>query len=127
MPITKSYGGFIAECESLLAAGEAIGDPSLAAHLAALAEILVEIKALKARQETLTGERQQTTQQLHGLLEKGRVIIIHLRGAARVALGYKNERLTQFGVAPRRKRSGKPAPAEGPPIPVEDTSSDTET
>jgi len=122
----QSYGNFIAECESLLTAGEAVGDPSLAAHLAALLEILMEIKAVKARQENLKGERQQTTQQLHGLMEKGRVIIIHLRGAARVKLGYKNERLTQFGVAPRRKRSGKPSPAEAPPLPVEDTSSDTQ-
>jgi hypothetical protein len=52
------------------------------------------------------------------MLEKGKVLVLHYRAAVKSTLGYKNEVLAQFGVAPFRKRvrKAKPAATE-PPAP----------
>jgi hypothetical protein len=49
------------------------------------------------------------------MLEKGKVLVIHYRAAVKSVLGYKNEVLAQFGVAPFRKRVRKAKPAEPAP------------
>lgn len=84
----------------------------------ALEAILSEAKVLKDRQESHTAAKQELTQQLDGLMDRGREAARRLRGAVKANLGTKNERLVQFKMKPIRKRGPrKPAvpPADTPP------------
>ena len=113
MATINAYGTIFRELESLLEACLANQDvlPDIESVRAPLAALLAE-KALKALQENLAGERQQTTQRIGELLEQAREQARRVRGFVKARLGTKNERLNQFGSAPIRKRgSRKPKPA----------------
>lgn len=75
----------------------------------AFEDIMARIKEMKARQDSLTAARQETTQLLNKLLADGRDLAIRLRAVVKANLGPKSERLVQFGIAPSRKRTRKPA------------------
>ena len=114
MATINAYGLIFRELESLLEACQANQDvlPDIESVRAPLAALLAELKALKALQENLEGERQQTTQRIGELLEQAREQARRVRGFVKSRLGTKNERLNQFGAAPIRKRgSRKPKPA----------------
>lgn len=85
----------------------------------ALEGILSEVKAVKDLQLSHNAARQQTTQQLKELMERGREAARRLRGAVKANLGTKNERLVQFNLKPIRSRSVPRVevtpPAETPP------------
>ncbi len=74
---------------------------------AALSDLLTRALDLKARQDSFSAVRQQTTQELGEVLDDGREQARRLRGMVKGILGTKNERLVQFDVAPIRKRSRK--------------------
>jgi glycine/D-amino acid oxidase-like deaminating enzyme len=116
----NGYSDFVQDIKSLLAAAEA--NSALLAHLederVGLQKHLEELEIVKTRQQAAVGERRKSTQELNALLAKGRGLVIHYRNGVKAALGYKNELLAQFGIAPFRKRVRRAKPAETePPVP----------
>jgi len=109
MATINGYGGLFRELESLVNACQenaaALGDVDTLRTL--LESLLVRLKELKSRQENLEGARQQTTQEIRILVEEAREVARGLRVHAKARLGTRNERLTQFGVTPLRKRAGR--------------------
>jgi signal transduction histidine kinase len=127
MATINAYGVLFREWESLVNACQenatALGD--VESLRTPLVSILARLKELKSRQENLEGARQQTTQEIRELVEEGREVVRRLRVYAKARLGTRSERLTQFGVAPLRKRGSrkaaltKSAPTEAPVVPSE--------
>jgi hypothetical protein len=128
MATINAYGVLFREWESLVNAYQenapTLGD--IESLRAPLVSILARLKELKSRQENLEGARQQTTQEIRDLVEEGREVVRRLRVYAKARLGTRNERLTQFGVAPLRKRGSrkqpsltKGTPAEASIVPAE--------
>lgn len=78
--------------------------PHLAAFLIALEEALKKGRAAKARQIACESERQEATRQLNEALAEGREVASRMRLYLKGRLGFRNEELVRFGVAPRRKR-----------------------
>jgi hypothetical protein len=119
MPNPSAYSDFVQDIKSLLNAAEA--NAAALAHLEderlGMEKHLVELDAVKARQEAAMGERRKASQELKALLEKGRVMAIHYRTGVKAALGYKNELLAQFGIAPARKRVRRAKPVQTEPAP----------
>jgi hypothetical protein len=117
MPQKTGFADVIRDWEGLLGAvddnKEAL--PNVEPHRVALAQHLVETKALKGRQDSARALRQQATQDLKAMLDKGRGLAIRLRGAVRGDLGHKAERLVQFGVVPFRKHPRRPKGEDGEP------------
>lgn len=115
MPEIKTQDGLIRGCEGLLDAAARSPDvqAELSKEIAAVAEPLTEVKLLKARQQELTAQRQEVTQQLDMALARLRDAAIVFRSVVRGKLGIRNERLVHFRVPPLRKRS--PRKREKPP------------
>jgi DNA-directed RNA polymerase alpha subunit len=119
MPAATSFADVIRDWERLLAAhtdNAEILTPA-EAQRRVLEEFLAKARELKARQESLNAAKQQTTQEITALVKDGREAARRLRSAVKANLGTKNERLTQFKIAPLRERAPrKPkTPAPGPP------------
>lgn len=119
MPNVASYADVINDWEALLAAiEENLADlPDVEAERATLRQFLDKARALKARQDSLTAQRQRVTQELDELLPQGRDVAIQLRAAARLKLGPRNQRLVQFNVAPLRRRTRRGTVEIPPPEP----------
>jgi hypothetical protein len=87
--------------------------------------ILVEGKLLKDRRDSLTGDKQRTTQELQAVIVRGKETARRLRAIVKGSLGTDNEQLVQFNMAPRRKRGPRKTktPTVNPPsvTPVPDT------
>jgi len=117
MPINSSYADFIRDVDKLLtgAAEVAALVPVAEPHRLALVDTFDKIKTAKARQDSLQASRQEVTQDLNTLLDKGKDEAIRLRGVLRAELGPRSERLVHFGVAPLRKRSRRTKPPEEEP------------
>lgn len=71
----------------------------------AMEQALREAEGLKARQEELTGLRQQVTQQLDAAMARGKDTAMQLRAVLKAKFGPRNERLAHFNMAPLRKRA----------------------
>jgi hypothetical protein len=126
MSSAESFAQLMADLEALRLAvlDNAPSLPDVQRAQAAFELILPQIKETKARQDSLTAARQETTQTLNKLLVEVRDLAIRLRAVVKSNLGPKSERLVQFGVAPLRKRTRKPAtqpPAATPAEPVTPT------
>src|SRR5829696_5088033 len=118
MSSINAYGPIFRELESLESACRAAQEflPDIESVLAPLAAMIADLKALKSRQETLEGERQQTTQRIRQRLDEAKEQARRVRGFVKARIGTKNERLNQFGAAPIRKRgSRKPQPESETP------------
>jgi hypothetical protein len=89
--------------------------PTTEPHRLALVDTFEKIKTAKARQDSFQASRQEATQDLNTLLDKGRDEAIRLRGILRAELGPRSERLVHFGVAPLRKRTRRTKPPEDDP------------
>ncbi len=90
----------------------------------AFEDIMVKVQEMRARQNSLTAARQETTQLLKKLLVDGRELASRLRLVVKSNLGPKSERLVQFRIAPLRKRprkakDGVPATTPPPVAPAE--------
>lgn len=106
-----SFADVLRDWELLLEAANDNAEPLAAAQpiREALATTLVEARALKARQDSFSANRQQTTQELRELIDRGREEARRLRGLAKGLLGTKTERLVQFRVMPVRRTSRRRA------------------
>ena len=85
-----------------------------------LEQLMTQARALKARQDSFTANRQRLTQELGKVLVEGREVAMRIRGLVKFRLGPKNEQIVQFGMAPLRKRSrggkgAEPAAPDSPP------------
>jgi hypothetical protein len=88
----------------------------VAAERQALAQSLVEVETLQARQDELQAQRQEVTQQLKTAVARGKEIAIQIRSVVRGKIGPRSERLVHFKVMPIRPRSRKrilPKPDDG--------------
>ena len=111
MSAAQTFAQEMADWEAL---GTAVHDnaanlPDVQRAQAAFEDIMTKVQEMKARQDSLTAARQETTQMLNKLLVEGRELAIRLRAVVKSNLGPKSERLVQFGIAPIRKHSRKPA------------------
>jgi len=117
MPRINSFADALRDWESLLAALNSTPDllPVLDVERRALENALDDARDLKAQQEVQTADRQELTQQIKEVVQQGKGLAITIRAVARGKLGYRNERLVLFKVAPVRPR--RPAPAQVTPPP----------
>src|SRR5262245_60716514 len=123
MPNTGSYPAVIRDWQLLLAAAaeNAAKMPGAEDLWQELEQLLAATIALKASQDSAKAARQRRTQELREMLDQGRELAMRLRGMAKARIGPKNEQISQFGVAPLRKR-GRRARAAQPsqtPQPIE--------
>jgi hypothetical protein len=122
MPNAQSYKIVVPELEGLVSATEEnlASLPDVTDELNALKSVLVDIKTLKLRQESLLAGRQETTQNLHNALSDGQDVAQKLRDAAKFKFGRRSERLVHFRVAPlrpRRRKNAAEAPVPEDPAP----------
>ncbi|MBW8875658.1 MAG: hypothetical protein JF614_11905 [Acidobacteria bacterium] len=118
MSSINAFSGIVRDWEGLLAAcKDRAGEVANAEALrSALEGLLVEGKGLKDLQESLASGRQRATQELGGVIERGKETARRLRGIVKGNLGTRNELLVQFNIAPIRKRGPrKKAAAAQPP------------
>jgi hypothetical protein len=106
----KSQNESVRRWERLSEAGQV--NPKLRAlfhrELALLKQSAHEVRALQIKRSRLAAEQQALTQECATALAKGNELSIRMRLAVKATLGPKDERLTQFGIKPRR--AGKKAP-----------------
>lgn len=115
-----AYGKVFRDWEALLGACQqnAAQLPGFEALKAEMETLLAQARQLKIEQEDLNGARKDRTQRLLQLVEDGRETARKLRAFVQVHLGSKSERLSQFGIAPkgrksRRARLGAQQPPKG--------------
>lgn len=119
MASINSLADVLLDWEGLLAA--LLEHPELAEILGserlALERDLAEVRALRARQEAQRAGAQELTQRIKGLVTHGKEVAITVRAVARGKIGYRNEGLVHFKVAPVRKRPRKTVvnPPDGGP------------
>jgi hypothetical protein len=83
-------------------------------------------KTANVRQAALLAQYQQATRDLEKLLSEGGDLATRIRNGIRTQYGLKSEKLTEFGLQPRRKRSRskKEEPVPAPtPTPAPDSAS----
>ena len=117
MAIASSYADIIKDWEALELAMQdnAASLPAdMESRRVAFVAQVAKVKELKARQDSLTAARQETTQQLNKMILEGVEMARGLRAQAKASLGAKNERLVQFGVAPLRKKAPRKLKAKAP-------------
>jgi hypothetical protein len=112
----NNFNDTMADWEGLLAAVEANRSeiPSSDVYAAQLAAAVQEVQAIRARKSALRSEARELTRSLVGGLALGNDLVIRLRSWVRAWYGPHNEKLTEFGVKPIRKRGPygrRPAPA----------------
>lgn len=98
--------------ERLAEAGQA--SPRLRAlyhrELALLKQSAHEVRSLQIKRAHLVAEQQMLTQECAAVFAKGADLSIRLRLAVKATFGLKDERLTQFGIKPRRAVKKAPTP-----------------
>ncbi|HYG64859.1 MAG TPA: hypothetical protein VEL74_19920 [Thermoanaerobaculia bacterium] len=114
MPI--SFADVTLDWESILAALREHPDllSILEAERLALETDLNLIRVLKSRQEAQAASRQELTQKIKAVRAHGVAQAIAIRAVAKGKIGYRNERLVHFKVAPVRSRRRAPKPEEVP-------------
>jgi len=107
----------IREWEKLLRAAEArLGEsPVLAKHIQALRADFESLRQLDSLRVRLAAERQEATQKLHAVRERGKTDAISLRAMLVSELGPHNEGLVEFDIRPRRPRSRRKKADAGSP------------
>ena len=105
-----AYADLFHEWESLLQAVDEHRDklPEAARCSEDLRAKYLELRRLKAEQESARATYLRTTQLLREVIAAGQVDAMRVRSAAKVGLGPRNERLVRLGVAPVRPRSRRP-------------------
>ncbi|HEY7213498.1 MAG TPA: hypothetical protein VIC28_02660 [Thermoanaerobaculia bacterium] len=129
MPTARSFADTIREWQQIR---DAYGNNT--ANLTAGQTLLPELEALltkalelKSRQENLKAVKQQITKEIGETVKAGTEVLLRLRSHAKGSLGTENEGLTEFKVAPRRKRGPRnkakqKPPASGATTPAADSS-----
>lgn len=95
------------------------------ADLAHLEETRLELagamdvaKAASVRQDTVRSLFQQSTRDLEKAMADTRELITRLRNGIRTKYGLRSEKMTEFGMQPRRAPVRKPKEAKEKPAPV---------
>lgn len=118
MPEITAYAKIFRDWEGLI--GSCIQHASLVAGVeplrTELESVLAQVKEAKVLQESLTGQRQATTQRLQEMVADGRELARKIRFFVRVPLGSRSELLTAFGITPNRSKLRKTRPIEVPPV-----------
>ena len=81
-------------------------------------ELVVELDGLKAailRQSNLKAQAQQASRDVEGHLKRGQYLATRLKNGIRSVYGTKGEKLTEFGLNPRRNNRTKKTPQEPGP------------
>jgi uncharacterized protein YPO0396 len=123
MPQITSFADLIRDWEKLLSACQenSAALASVEPQRLTLNILLARGRELKDRQDALTAQKQQTTQELEALKEEGREAARRLRGAVKSLLGTRSELLVRFNMAPLRKRGPRKTfvkPPEAPNAPT---------
>jgi hypothetical protein len=107
VPNNSSFADFIHDWEQLLAALDTnAGElPDVSAHRQPLELVLVNAKAISARQDAHRAGLGQATRELEAVMTDGRDSANRLRNFLRSHYGSRSDKLTEFGVKPVRKRS----------------------
>jgi hypothetical protein len=123
MPNT-SFADVMAEWDKLIATTD-INKTDLP-YLAEIRSQLITVrdgaKEANLRQSAFKAQFQQSTRDLEEFLEKGRDLSTRLRNGVRTQYGLKGEKLTEFGLQPRRKPQKAKAEPTVPPAPPSDNS-----
>ena len=89
----------------LLTAAEPYRDTKkLKDELALLQSAYARLQELSALRDELQAKRQQATQEMDEVKDEGKVAASRVRSVLQGIFGVENERLVQFGIAPRRPR-----------------------
>jgi len=117
MPSARTQDTIIREAEGLLDATERSPDiqPEVEKERKVLSDSLGDVKSIKARQQELTAQRQDVTQQLNVAMARLKDAALVFRAVVKGKIGPRSERLVHFKVAPLRKRSRKRIVPEKPP------------
>ncbi len=87
-----------------------------------LTVVLDGAKTTKLRQDAFKALLQQTTRDLEAYMREGKDLATRLRNGVRTRYGLKSEKLTEFGMKPRRKPQKKATPEPvAQPTPVTHT------
>lgn len=99
----------IEEIEKVLAAVDRNASmlPDLTRYRQPIEQTIQTIQTLTALQQSLEIRRQNTTRELKAALYELQEHTRRLRSAIRGDLGARNEKLTEFGIAPLRKRRSR--------------------
>ena len=111
MPKMKTQGDVVSDWQRLLVATQenAAQMPDVSVERADLEKALELAQEAKNRQDLHRSEKQKATQDLSAALARGKDAAIQIRAAAKFKLGSRNEKLSQFRVAPLRKRGSRKA------------------
>ena len=121
MGTTNSFADLMLEWKKVLdgCADNAAELTTAEPQRALVEKMLKEAQDLKAQQDSHTGAKQATVQDLKAVLHDGREAVRRLKAMVKATLGTNKEILVQFGIAPIRKRGKKKTavkpPAENPP------------
>jgi len=95
-------------------------------HLEDVRQELVTVtdgtRAASVKQSTLRAQLQQATRDLEFFRARGTDLATRLRNGVRAQYGLKGEKLTEFGLQPRRKRTKTKTPDTAPPSPAPEAS-----
>ena len=91
--------------------------PDLAAAQAELEQHIAEAEALANRQAALKADLQLTVRQRREAEVKGQDLRRRLAAKVQSHVGFKSERLHEFGIAPQRRRRPEPKSPEPSPAP----------
>ena len=80
-----------------------------------LKQFLVDMQSLKLQQIDLGAQRQEVTQKLKSVMERGRETAMRIRAIAKGKLGPRSERLVHFSVAPLRRQGARKPVVVKPP------------
>lgn len=127
MPAKNRYAEHLKEWEAMDAAvaANAADLPQLDGARAKLEVMLDEFRELLNEQAVLRASKQQRSKRLQAAVAKGRKTLSMMRSVIKEHYGHTSEKLLEFGIMPRRTRSGKavpdpePQPTEPPSPPVE--------
>lgn len=103
---TKAFDAVTVEWEQLLAAVTANQEelPQVEAFRVQLEAHLTDLRALQAQRAALQVKALQATQNLRDALAWGLDLVTRIRDGVRGHYGFRNDKLTEFGIRPIRKR-----------------------
>ena len=117
MGTTNSFADLMLEWKKVLdaCADNAAALTTAEPQRALVEKMLKEAQDLKAQQDSHTGAKQATVQDLKALLHDGREAVRRLKAMVKATPGTNKEILVQFGIAPIRKRGKKKTAVTSPP------------
>ncbi|HVR96024.1 MAG TPA: hypothetical protein VMW27_05385 [Thermoanaerobaculia bacterium] len=107
MASNTSFADFVHGWEQLLAALDINGSelPDVSVHRQPLEKVLVDAKAISARQDAHRAGLGLATRELAAVMLEGRDAPNRLRNFLKSHHGLRSDKLTEYGVKPLRKRS----------------------